>query len=379
MTGSKYSYAVTQLESQGVLNPDAHMFVQDDFYQAEPDVVAAILTQLSLKAGLKEWGNKVFKAAHSEMKKLHLRKNFKPKHWRELSKAQCQTVLESHMFLKLKRDGKIKGRTVAGGNKQRDYISKEDASSPTVSMEAVLLSCIIDAEEHRDVINIRGILVDILVEIAPEAYKSYVSQDKKGNKQLLVQFQNTLYGTMVASLLYYQKFVKSLTDIDFIINPYDPCVANNIIEGKQMTICFHVYDWKLSHRKKTGMDRMIGYLRQEYERIFEDGSVAMTVSRGKVHKYIGMTLDYSVPGQVKITMLDYVNEIPAAVDKAEPTSGDTKTSAAPDSLFKVDEDCEKLTQAKAVEFHNLVAKTFSHQASKAGHLYCNRIPDNESA
>jgi hypothetical protein len=35
MTGSKYSYAVTQLESQGVLYPDAHMFVQDDFYQAE--------------------------------------------------------------------------------------------------------------------------------------------------------------------------------------------------------------------------------------------------------------------------------------------------------------------------------------------------------
>jgi hypothetical protein len=53
MTGSKYSYAVTQLESQGVLYPDAHMFVQDDFYQAEPDVVAAIITQLSLKAGLK--------------------------------------------------------------------------------------------------------------------------------------------------------------------------------------------------------------------------------------------------------------------------------------------------------------------------------------
>jgi hypothetical protein len=56
------------------------------------------------------------------MKQLHLRKTFKPKHWRELSKAQRQTVMESHMFVKLKRDGKIKGRTVAGGNKQRDYI-----------------------------------------------------------------------------------------------------------------------------------------------------------------------------------------------------------------------------------------------------------------
>jgi hypothetical protein len=53
LSGSKCSYAVTQLESQGVLNPDSHMFVQEDFYQAKPDVMAAIMTQVSLKAGLK--------------------------------------------------------------------------------------------------------------------------------------------------------------------------------------------------------------------------------------------------------------------------------------------------------------------------------------
>jgi hypothetical protein len=118
MSGSKYSYAVTQLESHGVINPDAHMFVQEDFYQAEPDVVAAIMTQLSLKAGLKQWGAKAFTAAESEMKQLHFRDTFKPKHWRELTQNQRQTVLESHMFLKEKRETKKdKGRTVAGGNK----------------------------------------------------------------------------------------------------------------------------------------------------------------------------------------------------------------------------------------------------------------------
>jgi hypothetical protein len=115
------------------------MFVQDDFYQADPDVVSAIMTQLSLKAGLKEWGEEAFTAAQYEMKQLNFRNTFKPKHWRELSQVQRQTVLEYHMFLKQKRDGKIKGRTVAGGNKQRDYISKEDASSTTVTTELVLL------------------------------------------------------------------------------------------------------------------------------------------------------------------------------------------------------------------------------------------------
>jgi hypothetical protein len=105
---------------------------------------------------------------------------------------------------------------------------------------------------------------------------------------------------MVASLLYYWNFVKSLTDIDSIINPYDPCVVNKIIEGEKITICFHIDDCKLSHRKKTFMDRMIGYLQQEYESIFEDGSGAMTVSRGKIHNYLGMTLDYSVQEKSKL-------------------------------------------------------------------------------
>ena len=298
MQGSKYSYAVTQLEFQGVLNPDAHMFVQDDFYQHELDVVAMVMTQLSLKRGLKEWGDEAYMATVSEMKQLHFRNTFKPMHWSELSKAQCQTVLESHMFLKLKRDGKIKGRTVAGGNKQRDYISKEDASSPTVATESVLLTCIIDAEEERDVavidipnafiqtrierksdmaiIKIRGVLVDILVSIAPDVYKPYVTVDKKGVKQLIVQCQNALYGTMVASLLYYRKFTKSLTDIGFKINPYDPCVTNKMVDGEQMTICFHVDDCKLSHHDSRANDRMVEWLRQEYESIFKDGSGKMT-------------------------------------------------------------------------------------------------------
>jgi hypothetical protein len=205
MQGTRYSYVLTQLESQGVLNPDAHMFVQEDFYQADPNVMAAIMTQLSLKSGLREWGNKAYIAVESEMKQLHFHNTFKPMHWSELSAIQRQTgLLESHMFLKEKRDGKIKGRTMARGNKQQDYISKEDASLLTIATESVLLSCIIDGEEERDIavinipnvfvqtrvedkkdmaiIKLHGILVDIPVDMAPDIYKSYATTDKKGVK-----------------------------------------------------------------------------------------------------------------------------------------------------------------------------------------------------
>ena len=162
------------------------MFMQDDFYQAELDVVAMVMTQLYLKAGHKTWGDSAYADAHSEMKQLHWRNTFKSKHLRELSHSQRQMVLESHMFLKEKRDEKMKARTVAGGNKQRGYISKDDVdSTTTVDIQSVLLTCIIDAQERRGVavidvpnafiqtriedekdmafIKIRSALVDILL------------------------------------------------------------------------------------------------------------------------------------------------------------------------------------------------------------------------
>ena len=48
-------------------------------------------------------------------------------------------------FVQEKQDGKIKARKVVRGNKQQDYIMKEDVSYPTVSAEAVILTCTIDA------------------------------------------------------------------------------------------------------------------------------------------------------------------------------------------------------------------------------------------
>ena len=124
MRDSRHSHAVTQLESHGVLNPDARAFVQDDFCQSEPDVVAMVMTQLSLKqAGLKALGDKAHDAACDEMKQLHFRNTFKPWHWRDLSHTQRQMVLELHAFLKEKRDGKTKARTVAGAATDRKAAS----------------------------------------------------------------------------------------------------------------------------------------------------------------------------------------------------------------------------------------------------------------
>jgi hypothetical protein len=110
-----YSYAVTQLQS-GVLHPDLHMAFMQHMCDEAPDVVTTILTQLSIKASLKEWGKDAEKAVFDEMKQLHFRKTFMPKHLIKLTKEQKARVLEAHLFLKQKSDGTIKERAFAGGN-----------------------------------------------------------------------------------------------------------------------------------------------------------------------------------------------------------------------------------------------------------------------
>ena len=82
----------------------------------------------------------------------------------------------------------------------------------------------------------------------------------------------------------------------------------------------------------------------------------MQVKCGKVHKYLGMTLDYSTVGQVQITMLDHIYEILDAFDKSYPMGGGNKSSASAANILKVDEDCKNLNTKRSGEFHHLVVK-----------------------
>ena len=56
-------------------------------------------------------------------------------------------------------------------------------------------------------------------------------------------------------------------------------------------------------------------------------------------------------------MFEFLEEIVTIFDKADLTGKGTKSSAAPDNLFVVNKDSKELTPKKAVQFHNLLAKT----------------------
>ena len=112
------------------------------------------MTHLSMKKGLKYFGKDSENAVTEELKQLHMCDSFKPINPSNLSKSEKAKILESHLFLKQKRDSTIKGRLVGGGNKQRDYVSKNDVSSPTATLESVFLVSTIAAKKNRKVATV---------------------------------------------------------------------------------------------------------------------------------------------------------------------------------------------------------------------------------
>ena len=133
------------------------------------------MTQYNIKKGIKMFGDAGIKAVLTELQQLHNRKVLEPKSPSEMSSGDKHAALQYLMFLKKKRNGTIKGCGCAYSRKQRTYMSKEDASSPTVAIESVLLSCAIDEMENRNVatIDIAGAFMpadmdDILVHMKLE-------------------------------------------------------------------------------------------------------------------------------------------------------------------------------------------------------------------
>ena len=49
-----------------------------------------------------------------------------------------------------------------------------------------------------------------------------------------------------SALLWYVLFVRVLKDMGFVLNPYNMCVANKTINGKQCTVAWYVNDNKIS-------------------------------------------------------------------------------------------------------------------------------------
>ena len=82
------------------------------------------------------------------------------------------------------------------------------------------------------------------------------------------------------------------------------CTFNKMMNGEQVTVQFYVDDLKASHKDHAVLDHFIDDLRSEFgqkDRLME--------KKGLMHKYLGITIDYSIAGKVAFTMFNYLEDL----------------------------------------------------------------------
>jgi len=372
-TGKNYNQYMTEILSYTLADARVLATIMIHVRDAPSIHATQHVITYSLKQGIAKYGEAARQAAMKEMKQLHDRECFMPIDPKTMSTTEKKRVLESLIFLTEKKDGLIKGRHCANGNPQRQWMDREQVSSPTVMTESTMITAIIEAKENRDVatcdipnafiqtevekhdkdghrtiMKIRGPLVEILCEMDPN-YREFVVSEN--NRQVLyVHIIKALYGLMVSAMLFYNKLKNDLIKIGFKLNSYDPCVANKMVNGNQLTVSWHVDDLKVSHKDSKAVDEFLEWVRKTYGTI---GKVKE--KRGKIHEYLGMKLDYTHKGKVIIDMIEYVESMVKSFPEKDLQGIKVKTPWN-DNLFKVKDKSPKLPRTRAERFHTVTAQ-----------------------
>jgi hypothetical protein len=340
------------------------MAMERNFKSFATEKLRLSCNQMSLQAGLEAHGRAAEKAVEKEFVQFHEKDVLRPKYAHALSMLEKQESLRLIMTVKEKRSGELKGRGCADGRKLRNKISNQAATSPTVTREALMMSCAIDAKEGRVVMTcdvpgaylhcdmdelchvlLEGVLVDLYLNVNPAA-RDKVTYGRNGKKRLYTRMNKALYGHMRSGRLFWENISSKLQSMGFESNPDDLCVMNKMIGDDQFTIVLHVDDLKLSFANAEGIEEVLAELEREYGKL--------DVQRGKVLEYLGLTLDYSTDGVCKIGAKSYIDK--ALQNYEKPIKGKAKTPAA-ENLFVVRDDAVPLEEGERKRFHSVFALT----------------------
>ena len=194
-------------------------------------------------------------------------------------------------------------------------------------------------------VKVDGTSADIMCKVNP-ALNKFVTR-VRGKNTLYLQLTKALYGYMQSALLWYRMFKECLEGLGYVINPYDPCVANKMINNAQCTICWYVDDTKISHVDSIVVDWMIHNIESKFGK--------MMVTRGKKHTFVGVDIEFNANGTVTLSMDDYIDE---CINIYNDEINKSASSPAKGTLFddNVGQKTEILNESKAEKFHHTMAK-----------------------
>ena len=135
-----------------------------------------------------------------------------------------------------------------------------------------------------------------------------------------------------------------------VMNPYEPCGWNAVIDGKQLTTLFHVDNLMAAHMHPGVVTEHIKLLDGVY-----GTKDPLTVTRGKIHEFLGITIDFSLQRGVAFSQYDFIKKFWKSLP--EDLKGSYRNTPAPDYLFKVDRNADLIDTRRKDEYHTATAKS----------------------
>ena len=80
-----------------------------------------------------------------------------------------------------------------------------------------------------------------------------------------MRLQKVLYVCLCIDLLFYSNLKVEIEDVFPLLNPYDACIANKLVNESQITVSWNVDDLKISHNYTGEVTKMITYLESIYD------------------------------------------------------------------------------------------------------------------
>jgi len=338
------THTTTRQMNSAVVN---HMFDQMCF------------NQMHASKGIKLFKERDVAALFKEYKQLNDMAVVGKVSYEQLTDEDKKRALRAINLIKEKRDGKIKGRTCADGSKHRKFVPREDASSPTLAVESLMVLLVVFAHEKRDVavfdvpgaylhtdlpadkfvlLKIEGQFVDIMVDVKPEIKEDM--RFENGKKVLYVQILKALYGMIESALLWYELFSTVLKEEGFEVNKIDKYIEQKYFNGKPCTIGWYVDDNIMRHKDT----QVVTDILEKVEKRFP----GLTTQRGKKVEFLGINLEFRDDGKLLMGTIQYLSDMVEEFEsEIEKTLNRSYVTPGGTWLFKVREDSPKVTQDKA--------------------------------
>ena len=117
----------------------------------------------------------------------------------------------------------------------------------TMEVPSDFLHTSMNSKDPKVHMVLQGKLAELMVKVGPKIHRKLFRTDSKGRMIFYFEMKKALYVMLKPVLLFYMNLDGDMTIAVLKINPYDPCIMNNILGGEHMTVLFHVDHLKVSH------------------------------------------------------------------------------------------------------------------------------------